>query len=83
MRHKEEANDYRYFPEPDLQPLIITQEYIEKVRDTLPLLPKELFNKFTGVFGLSEYDANILIEEKEIALYFLEITKHNKNYKCI
>ncbi len=82
MRHKEEANDYRYFPEPDLQPLIITQEYIEKVRDTLPLLPKELFNKFTGVFGLSEYDANILIEEKEIALYFLEITKHNKNYKA-
>ena len=82
MRHKEEANDYRYFPEPDLQPIIITQEYIKEVRDTLPLLPKELFNKFTGVFGLSEYDANILIEEKEIALYFLEITKHNKNYKA-
>ena len=82
MRHKEEANDYRYFPEPDLQPIIITQEYIKEVRDTLPLLPKELFNKFTGVFGLSEYDTNILIEEKEIALYFLEITKHNKNYKA-
>jgi len=81
MRHKEEANDYRYFPEPDLQPVIVTQEYIEKIKKTLPLLPKELFVKFTEEFGLSDYDANILIEEKEIALYFLEITKHNKNYK--
>ena len=81
MRHKEEANDYRYFAEPDLQPVIVTQEYIEKIKKTLPLLPKELFVKFTKDFGLSDYDANILIEEKEIALYFLEITKHNKNYK--
>ena len=81
MRHKEEANDYRYFPEPDLQPVIVTQEYIEKIKKTLPPLPKELFVKFTEEFGLSDYDANILIEEKEIALYFLEITKHNKNYK--
>ena len=81
MRHKEEANDYRFFPEPDLQPVIVTQEYIEKIRKKLPLLPKELYIKFTNKFGLSDYDANILIEEKEIALYFLEITKHTKNYK--
>ena len=47
MRHKEEDNDYRYFPEPDLQPVIVTKEYIEKIRKTLPLLPKELFIKFT------------------------------------
>ena len=81
MRHKEEANDYRFFPEPDLQPVIVNQEYIEKIRKTLPLLPKELYIKFTNKFGLSDYDSNILIEEKEIALYFLEITKHTKNYK--
>jgi len=81
MRHKEEANDYRYFPEPDLQPIIVTEEYIEKIRKTLPLLPKELYIKFTKEFGLSDYDANILIEEKEIALYFLEITNHTRNYK--
>ena len=81
MRHKEEANDYRFFPEPDLQPVIVTQEYIEKIRKTLPLLPKELYIKFTNKFGLSDYDSIILIEEKEIALYFLEITKHTKNYK--
>ena len=81
MRNKEEANDYRYFSDPDLQPVIVTQEYIERIRKTLPLLPKELFIKFTKEFKLSDYDANILIEEKEIALYFLEITKHIKNYK--
>ena len=56
-------------------------EYIEKIRKTLPLLPKELYIKFTNKFGLSDYDSIILIEEKEIALYFLEITKHTKNYK--
>ena len=81
MRHKEEANDYRYFPDPDLQPVIITQKYIEEIKKTLPLLPKELFLKFTEEFQLSNYDANILIEEKEIALYFLEITKYTTNYK--
>ena len=81
MRHKEEANDYRYFPEPDLQPVIITQEYIEEIKKSLPLLPKQLFLKFTEEFNLSEYDTNILIEEKEIALYFLEVVKYNKNYK--
>ena len=83
MRHKEEANDYRYFPEPDLQPVIITQEYIKEIKKSLPLLPKQLFLKFTEEFDLSEYDTNILIEEKEIALYFLEIVKYNKNYKSV
>ena len=70
MRHKEEANDYRYFPEPDLQPIIVTQDYIEKVKATLPPLPKELYQKFTKELHLSDYDANILVDEKEIALYF-------------
>lgn len=81
MRHKEEANDYRYFPEPDLQPLIISKKYIEEVKKNLPILPNELLNKFTNEFGLSNYDANVLIEEKEIALYFLELTKSTENYK--
>ena len=83
MRHKEEANDYRYFPEPDLQPVIVTQDYIEEIKKSLPPLPKQLFLKFTEEFNLSEYDTNILIEEKEIALYFLEIVKYNKNYKSV
>ena len=81
MRHKEEANDYRYFPEPDLQPVIVTEKYIEQVRKTLPPLPNELFMVFTEKFGLSAYDANILIDEKEIALYFNELCEYTKNYK--
>jgi aspartyl-tRNA(Asn)/glutamyl-tRNA(Gln) amidotransferase subunit B len=81
MRHKEEANDYRYFPEPDLQAVIVTQEYIEKVKNSLPPLPSELFQKFTTKFGLSDYDANILTDEKGIALYYNELCGSTKNYK--
>ena len=61
--------------------MIVTQDYIEEIKKSLPPLPKQLFLKFTEEFNLSEYDTNILIEEKEIALYFLEVVKYNKNYK--
>jgi aspartyl-tRNA(Asn)/glutamyl-tRNA(Gln) amidotransferase subunit B len=81
MRHKEEANDYRYFPEPDLQPVIITDKYISKVKKTLPPLPNALFLKFTKELGLSEYDANILVDEKGIALYYNELCTFTNNYK--
>ena len=81
MRHKEEANDYRYFPEPDLQAVIVTQKYIEKLKTSLPPLPSELFQKFTTEFGLSDYDANILTDEKGIALYYNELCGSTKNYK--
>ena len=63
QRHKEEANDYRYFPEPDLQPVIISQKYIDDIKDSLPPLPKELLEKFTSEFKLSNYDAKIIIED--------------------
>ena len=82
MRHKEKANDYRYFPEPDLQAVIITQEYIKIVKNSLPPLPNELFQKFTNEFGLSDYDANILTDEKGIALYYNELCTLTKNYKA-
>ena len=59
QRHKEEANDYRYFPEPDLQPIIVTEEYIKKVKSSLPPLPKDLLKKFTTDFKLSKYDAKL------------------------
>ena len=81
MRHKEEANDYRYFPEPDLQAVIVTPEYIEQVKSNLPPLPNELYKKFTTEFGLSDYDTNILTDEKGIALYFNELCSKTKNYK--
>lgn len=81
LRSKEMANDYRYFPEPDLQPVIVSTEYIEKVRKTLPPLPNDLFKKYTSM-GLSEYDAGVLTDSKEIALYFEEIISKTKNAKA-
>ena len=81
MRSKESANDYRYFPEPDLQPIIINESYIQKIKKTFPLLPRQLFSKFTKKFNLSEYDASILIEDKSIALYFNELCKYTNHYK--
>ena len=81
MRHKEEANDYRYFPEPDLQPIIITKDYINEIKKGLPPLPNTLFIKFTKEFGLSNYDATILVDEKGIALYYNQLCAFTKNYK--
>jgi aspartyl-tRNA(Asn)/glutamyl-tRNA(Gln) amidotransferase subunit B len=82
LRSKEMAHDYRYFPEPDLQPLEVTQEDIEEVRSTLPALPRELNRKYTQELGLSAYDASLLTEEKDIALYFDELLQHTRNAKA-
>ena len=82
LRSKEMANDYRYFPEPDLQPIVVSEEYIEKVKMEMPPLPHFLFTKFTTEFGLSTYDAEVLTENKSIALYFHELTEYTKNYKA-
>jgi aspartyl-tRNA(Asn)/glutamyl-tRNA(Gln) amidotransferase subunit B len=81
MRSKEEANDYRYFPEPDLLPLTITQDYIEQVRSTLPALPNELFEKYTSTYKLNEYDASVLTDSKEVAMFYEEVVNHTANYK--
>jgi len=82
MRSKEAANDYRYFPEPDLQPLFINQEQIDEIKMDMPTLPRELFEKYTKEFGLSEYDAYNLTDNKGIALYYEELIRHTKNYKA-
>ncbi|MBD1396157.1 Asp-tRNA(Asn)/Glu-tRNA(Gln) amidotransferase subunit GatB [Pontibacter sp. JH31] len=81
MRSKETLNDYRYFPEPDLPPLVIEQEWLERIKETMPSLPQELYKRFTQEFGLSEYDAGVLTDTKEIALYYDELCKYTKNYK--
>ena len=81
MRSKEAANDYRYFPEPDLQPLFIKQEQIDEIKKDMPTLPRALFKKYTKEFGLSEYDAYNLTDNKGIALYYEELICHTKNYK--
>lgn len=82
MRSKEAANDYRYFPEPDLQPIAVDETYIQQVKATMPALPRELFAKYTKTFQLSEYDAGILTDTKAIALYFEGVITHTSNYKA-
>lgn len=82
LRGKANAHDYRYFPEPDLGALHVTQNHIDEVRATLPPLPNELFKRYTSELGLSEYDAGVITETKEIAMYYEEIIKHTDNYKA-
>lgn len=81
LRSKESANDYRYFPEPDLLPVIITNEYIQKVKNNMPTLPNDLFLLYTNNYQLSEYDANQIIDNKEIANYYNSLVTFTKNYK--
>jgi aspartyl-tRNA(Asn)/glutamyl-tRNA(Gln) amidotransferase subunit B len=81
LRAKEAANDYRYFPEPDLPPLHITQEKIAEINQTLPPLPRNLFLKYTQELQLSEYDAYHLTDQKSIALFYEELIGFTKHYK--
>ena len=81
LRSKEDAHDYRYFPEPDLVPVIVPQSYVDSVRENMPPLPYELFVKYTKELALSEYDAFVLTDSKAFALYFEEVIKHTSNYK--
>jgi aspartyl-tRNA(Asn)/glutamyl-tRNA(Gln) amidotransferase subunit B len=75
MRSKEEANDYRYFPDPDLLPLAIEEAFIEEVRKTLPELPDEKAARFAREHGLSEYDAGVLTASRELAVYYEHVLK--------
>ena len=70
MRSKEEAHDYRYFPDPDLLPLEIDQAWVDGIAASLPELPDEKKARFVTEFGLSEYDAGVLTAEVEAAAYF-------------
>ncbi|MBT0810687.1 Asp-tRNA(Asn)/Glu-tRNA(Gln) amidotransferase subunit GatB [Litoribacter ruber] len=82
MRSKEDLNDYRYFPEPDLSPVLISEEWLQSVRSEMPSLPRELFKRFVNEYGLPDYDAGVLTDSKEIALYFEELCQKTKNYKA-
>ena len=82
LRSKETANDYRYFPEPDLPPLLIDEKYIAELAKSLPELPAKKIERYISKFGLSEYDAILLSSEKEIAEYFDELIIWNNHYKA-
>ncbi len=82
LRSKEMANDYRYFPEPDLPPIILSEAYIEEIRKSLPALPEELYIKYTSELGLSDYEANVITADHDLVLYYEELIKETNHYKA-
>jgi aspartyl-tRNA(Asn)/glutamyl-tRNA(Gln) amidotransferase subunit B len=70
MRTKEDAQDYRYFPDPDLPPLVISQGWIEKIQGDMPELPEAMRKRFVNDYGLPEYDSNVLTSSQEMATYY-------------
>jgi len=83
MRSKEFANDYRYFPEPDLLPVVISDKEMQDIKDNFPELAKEKERRYTQDFGLSEYDAQILASSKIMADFFEHSAKETKNYALL
>jgi aspartyl-tRNA(Asn)/glutamyl-tRNA(Gln) amidotransferase subunit B len=75
MRSKEDAHDYRYFPDPDLLPLTVEESFVENIRKSMPELPDAMKKRFIEKFGLSPYDASVLVSEKERAEYFETVAK--------
>ncbi|MEM7383235.1 MAG: Asp-tRNA(Asn)/Glu-tRNA(Gln) amidotransferase subunit GatB [Bacteroidota bacterium] len=82
QRTKESALDYRYFPEPDLLPIVVTEAWIEQVRQHMSLLPKECYQKLVHKYQLPAYDASVLTEDKEIAHFFEALCQRTPHYKA-
>ena len=80
MRGKEDAHDYRYFPEPDLMPLEISQEWIDRIKAIMPELPEQKRQRYMDL-GLSEYDASVIVAQYELAMFFDEVLKAGGNPK--
>ena len=82
MRFKETMNDYRYFPDPDLPPMVLEDSYLNKLKSQLPALPGDLRHRFRSVYQLSDYDIALLTEEKETALYFDALCTKTGHFKA-
>ncbi len=82
MRSKEEAHDYRYFPDPDLLPVELDETFIEALRAQLPELPQQRFDRFKKQYGLNDYDANVLVSSREWAEYFEQTVQHATDVPC-
>lgn len=82
LRTKEEANDYRYFADPDLPPFQVSDDFLEKIRASIPALPEELISKYTRELQLSEYDARVITDDKETVDYFEALIGETANYKA-
>ncbi|GAB3502899.1 Asp-tRNA(Asn)/Glu-tRNA(Gln) amidotransferase subunit GatB [Spirosoma knui] len=83
MREKETMNDYRYFPDPDLTPVVVSDEWLADIQAKMPMLPAALFEKFTTQYGLPEYDAALLTDAKELADYYEAVCVYTTNYKAV
>jgi aspartyl-tRNA(Asn)/glutamyl-tRNA(Gln) amidotransferase subunit B len=81
MRTKEEMNDYRYFPDPDLSPVTVSDEWLTEIRVSMPALPRELAERFVQEFGLPAYDAQVLTDSADVAWYFQEVCQTTSHYK--
>lgn len=81
MRSKEEAHDYRYFPEPDIPPVVLNKEYIEDIKKVLPELPEQRLKRFMELYKLSEKDAWTLVEDKETADFYEQVVEKTKDPK--
>ncbi|MFZ6010086.1 MAG: Asp-tRNA(Asn)/Glu-tRNA(Gln) amidotransferase subunit GatB [Bacteroidota bacterium] len=82
MRTKEELNDYRYFPDPDLSPMVVSDEWLTSIQAAMPSLPRELYAKYISTYQLPEYDAQVLTDSKDVAFYFEEVCRHVNNFKA-
>jgi aspartyl-tRNA(Asn)/glutamyl-tRNA(Gln) amidotransferase subunit B len=82
IRDKEEANDYRYFPDPDLAPFHLTDSFIDDIKASLPSLPNELVQLFKSSYNLNDYDAQQLCDDKDTADYYLQLISYTQQYKA-
>ncbi|CUS88631.1 GatB/GatE catalytic domain-containing protein, partial [Candidatus Kryptonium thompsonii] len=78
MRSKEEAHDYRYFPEPDLVPVVVPEEWINEIKKSLPELPEEKRDRFMKQYKLPKYDAEVLTSSKALADYYEQCVKYKQ-----
>jgi aspartyl-tRNA(Asn)/glutamyl-tRNA(Gln) amidotransferase subunit B len=83
MRTKEELNDYRYFPDPDLSPMIVSEQWLSDISASMPALPRDLYNKYVNDYSLSPYDAHVLTDTKDVAMYFERACALTHNYKAV
>lgn len=83
LRSKEDAHDYRYFPDPDIPPVIITEEELAEIKASLPELPEALEKRFVGEFGLSEQDAGIIVSDKAVCDFYLKALEYYDNPKSV
>ncbi|AEV69095.1 Asp-tRNA(Asn)/Glu-tRNA(Gln) amidotransferase subunit GatB [Acetivibrio clariflavus] len=83
MRSKEEAHDYRYFPEPDLMPIVVDEKWKQEIKDSLPELPEARKKRYISEYGLPEYDASILTASKALADFFEDAVKNTDNAKAV